>query len=292
MGSSYNEDILDNYPQPLAATYARFIDQRAPAAQHNLLLALFECPLKYLAAAATAQYLALHGEDTAVRDTLSRLAHPSLGHWAALLRDVLGWRRLHQLVDSDFILPELVPLYQKSSAELTAGAALVRRVRQTSETRISLRQLFDALVEYRNQQAHGAGQGGTHYAAIVPLLQAAVEETLLALPSLAAQALTFTESISVERGGTQVLSILRLMSDRPRLRPVQQTLESAKPRPEPQQLHLLQGIDFGGAVSVHPLLVFLPTCASCQEAQVGLLNGLAAQGAEYLCYGCGHSNIL
>ena len=45
-------------------------------------------------------------------------------------------------------------------------------------------------------------------------------------------------------------------------------------------------------VPLQPLLVFVPECATCCEAQVGVLNGASSKAAEHLCYGCGHSNDL
>src|SRR5690349_7176487 len=95
----FNNTLLDDYPQPLAATYARFIDQPDSTAQHNLLLALFEATLKYLAAAGAAKHHLLGIADPAVDDALANLHHPSLGHWAALLRAVLAARRRAQLPD-------------------------------------------------------------------------------------------------------------------------------------------------------------------------------------------------
>jgi hypothetical protein len=47
--TDYHEDLLDQYPQPLAATYARYLDQPDTTAQHAVLLALFEALLKYAA---------------------------------------------------------------------------------------------------------------------------------------------------------------------------------------------------------------------------------------------------
>jgi predicted ATPase len=292
MTASYNEDLLDALPQHLAGTYARFIDQRDAAAQHTLLLALFEAMLKYWAAAAAAQYTVLAGDDPTVRDALARLQHPSLGHWAGLLRSVLAWRRRQELSDSDFVFPELAALYSKAAPELLAGAALVRQLQKSGVTRISLRQLIDTLVEYRNDQAHGAGQSSTYYSDMVPPLQAALEEALVQVPALARRGLGFVESVSLERGGAHTITLLRLMSDRPRLRPLREPLGPDTAPPEPQQLYLLDRSGLTGALPLHPLLVFLPVCAVCGEAQVGILNGLVNRAAEYLCYGCGHTNTL
>ena len=53
--NGFREELLNTYPQLLAGTYARFIDQPDPTAEHTLLLALFEVTLKYLAAVVVAQ---------------------------------------------------------------------------------------------------------------------------------------------------------------------------------------------------------------------------------------------
>ena len=288
--NGFREELLNTYPQLLAGTYARFIDQPDPTAEHTLLLALFEVTLKYLAAVVVAQYRPLGFSDPAVDEALTRLPHPSLGHWAALLRAVLAARRHYQLPDEGCIFPDLPPLYNRASPALEAGAALLHTMRGTADNRISLRQLFDTLVEYRNSQTHGAGAGAAHVAARVPLLQAALEECLLALPSLAARGLLFVDNVSIERGGGRTVSYARLMSDRPRLRLTRRAIGPDEPHPEPQQLYLAPAHDLAGAISLHPLVVFVPACAVCGEAQVGILNGMTAHAVEYLCYGCGHTN--
>ena len=205
---------------------------------------------------------------------------------------MLAWRRRQELSDADFVFPELAALYSKTASELVAGAELVRRLQKSGVTKISLRQLIDALVEYRNDQAHGAGQSSAYYSEMVPPLQAALEEALLQVPALVRRSLSFVESVSLERGGARTITLLRLTSDRPRLRPVRETLSPEAAYSEPQQLYLLDSGTLVGAISLHPLLVFLPACAVCNEAQVGILNGLVNRAAEYLCYGCGHTNTL
>jgi non-specific serine/threonine protein kinase len=291
MPVSYSQEILDQYPQPLAATYARFLDQRDPAAQHTLLLALFEALLKYLAAAAAARYLAADGDDPAVAAALGHLRRPSLGHWAALLRSSLAWWARQDQPDQEFVLPELPSLYARP-AELPAVARLLRQLQPSGASTVVLRQLIDALVEYRNQQAHGAGQGTGFYSRMVPLLQTALEEVLLALPSLAARQLEYLEGVSLRRSGQRSLSLLRLMGSRPLLRPHGYTPPPAEPQIDPEELYLMLPDSLAGAVPLLPLLVFVPECATCGDAQVGVLNSASSKAAEYLCYGCGHSNDL
>ena len=291
MPVSYSQEILDQYPQPLGATYARFLDQRDPAAQHTLLLALFEALVKYLAAAAAARYLAADSDDPAVNTALGHLRRSSLGHWAALLRSSLAWWARQDQPDQAFVLPELPSLYAHS-AEFPAVARLLHQLQPSGARTVVLRQLIDGLVEYRNQQAHGAGQGARVYARMVPLLQAALEEVLLALPSLAARQLEYLEGVSLLRGGQRSLSLLRLMGSRPLLRPHRYNPSPDEPPIDPEQLYLMLPDRLAGAVPLQPLLVFVPECATCGDAQVGVLNGASSKAAEYLCYGCGHRNDL
>ena len=289
--ASYSQEILDTYPQPLAATYARFLDQRDPAAQHTILLALFEALLKYLASAAAARYLASDSDDPAVDTALGNLRRSSLGHWAALLRSSLAWWSRQDHPDQEFVLPELPSLYSRP-AELPAVVGLLRQLQHSGASKVLLRQLIDGLVEYRNQQAHGAGQGASFYSRMVPLLQAALEEVLLALPSLAARQLEYLEGVSLLRGGQRSLSLLRLMGSRPLLRPHRYNPSPDEPPIDPEQLYLMLPDSLAVAVPLQPLLVFVPECATCCEAQVGVLNGASRKAAEHLCYGCGHSNHL
>src|SRR3954454_4091682 len=92
LSRNFNADILDKYPFPLAGTYGRFVDQREASAQHAALLSLFEALLKYVTAAALGQYLQQGGADATLLPAVAALKRPSLGHWAAVLRRVLGWR--------------------------------------------------------------------------------------------------------------------------------------------------------------------------------------------------------
>src|SRR5690349_2635314 len=115
MQPTYKEGILDRYPQPLAAAYTRFIDQRDPASRHAGLLALFEALLKYLAAAAAGEYLAQAGDEDEVNAALGTLRRPSLGHWAALLRLSLAWWGKQPPPAGDFPFPELPALYSRSA---------------------------------------------------------------------------------------------------------------------------------------------------------------------------------
>src|SRR4051794_17444174 len=145
MPASYSQEILDKYPQPLAATYARFIDEREVAAQHTLLLASFEVLLKYLAAAAATQYLSLDDEHPALNAALGSLRRPSLGHWSALLRAGMSWWSQQRRADQEFVLPELPQLYSRPT-QLPASVLLLHRLQGSGSSKASLRQLFDALV--------------------------------------------------------------------------------------------------------------------------------------------------
>jgi predicted ATPase len=286
MPTAYRQDILETYPQPLAATYARFVEQRDPASQHAVLLVLFEALLKYLAAVAASQHLRLGGQDPDVQAALDHLRRPSLGHWAALLRASVAW--WSKQPQPEFVFPELLPLYSRP-ADLPAAVALRHRLQGGAATKVALGPLFDALVTHRNEWAHGAGPSGGAYAALVPLLQAALEEVLGALPSLAGTPLEYLEGISLRRGGRHVLSMVPLMGAHPLLRPRRDEPPSAEPPMDPEQIYLLPPASRAGAVPLHPLLVFVPECPVCRTHQVAVLNELTTRAAEYLCYGCGHA---
>jgi predicted ATPase len=289
MPVTYRQDILDTYPQPLAATYARFVEQREPASQHTVLLALFEALLKYLAAAAAGHHLYLGSQDPAVQAAFGPLRRASLGHWAALLRASLAWWSKHP--QAEFVFPELLTLYARPT-NLPAAVALLQRLQGGGAGKVALHQVFDALVAYRNEWAHGAGMSGGAYTAVVPLLQAALEETLLALPSLAGMSLEYLEEVSLRRGGRYSLSLVPLMGAHPLLRPRRDEPESPVVPLDPEQIYLLPRADHSRAVPLHPLMVFVPECPVCRTHQVAVLNEVTARRAEYLCYGCGHTVAL
>ena len=199
MPATYRQDILDTYPQPLAATYARFIEQRDPASQTPSCSPSSRCcsstwPLLHPAnPSAAARFL---------RSTqrCSPLRRPSLGHWAALLR--VGLAGVGQAAPPR---NSFSPIYLRlcTPLRLCRRLALCCTASRVGEaSKVALHQLFDALVAYRNEWAHGAGAGA--YAALVPLLQAALEEVLVAL-SLTATPLEYLEGISLLRGGRRAV---------------------------------------------------------------------------------------
>jgi hypothetical protein len=287
----YREDLLDRYPQPLAATYARVLAVRDPALQHSTVLALFEALLKYVTAAALAQYLQTAPPPADLTAALANLHRPSLGHWAGLLRAVLTTRRRQGLDEDQFIFPELARLYTRPTSDLPATIALVRLIQGGSAATVALRQVFDLLVAQRNAQAHGAGAAAPDPALAVHM-QAALEEILQRIPSLAAHTLAYVAAGDAGAEKSTAPHWLRLMGDRPRLYP-EPLPDRAGADPLPPQRLCLGGEDtLDGAVPLHPLLVYVPACAVCGTVQVGVLNGVRGTAADVLCYGCGHAHTL
>jgi predicted ATPase len=286
----YREDLLDHYPQPLAGTYARLFAAREPSLHYSTLLALFEVLLKYVTVAALGQYLLLPGPAPAVTAALPSLHRPSLGHWAGLLRVVLTTRRQQGLAEDQFVFPELARLYTHPTPDLPAALALVRAITGGSAATVSLRQVFDLLVAQRNDYAHGAG-AAVPDRALVAHMEAALEEILHAIPSLATSSLCYVKVEDAGAEGSPPQQV-RLMSDRPRLYAELLALPAGTPAPLPQRLYLAPDDTFAAAIPVHPLLVFVPACAVCRTPQVGVLNEVRNTAVEVLCYSCGHTHPL
>ena len=287
----YREDLLDQYPQPLAGTYARVLAARDPALRSSTLLALFEGLLKYITAAALAQYLQTPAPAPAVLALLPNLHRPSLGHWAGVLRTVLTARRQQGLSEDQFVFPEFARLYARPTPDLPAAIALVRALQGGSAATVSLRQIIDLLVSHRNAQAHGAGAAPAD-PDLTNRIQAALEEILYQIPSLATHPLCITQAADSGADEPAGPRQVRLMSDRPRLLAEPLDLPAGRAAPPAQQLYLAEDDPPGEVTPLHPLLVFVPACATCATPQVAMLNGVRDTAAEVLCYGCGHAQVL
>src|SRR5262249_33528861 len=155
-----DEDLIKRLPLPLAQICRRALNAKSGLGRHQAAFYCWEIALKLLASAAIVEYAELKDDDPQLADGLAKLAGPALGHWWEFVRRLVpiladrddpGFRSIRDLVFSRARddLPRCCGL----------DAALRGVLEKQSGTRTTVRlsELFDRLVQYRNQEmGHGA----------------------------------------------------------------------------------------------------------------------------------------
>ena len=189
MDTSFHRDYLLRLPLPLAQLYSRAYNAKDARARHDNCYYLFEALIKLSASPLIAAYIRDLREGATRVEKIDRLllhlAFPSLGQWVAMLRQLA--RHYGSLPDaSSHPLGHVWGQLNRKQRDPSPLVALYRRIRNgpdgepAADKSCSLRELFDALVQYRNLViGHGAGRFETFYEnEMGPLLFPAVNEVL------------------------------------------------------------------------------------------------------------------
>jgi eukaryotic-like serine/threonine-protein kinase len=187
--SEYQREYLVRLPLPLAQLYDRAHNAKDPRARYDNTFYLFEVLIKLAAAPAIACYLHEVGQKAshskALDRILAQLALPSLGQWVGMLRELA--RHFGQRPDaSSHPLGHLWDQLDKARRDRPALLALYRRVKHGADGQpgndqsCSLLNLFDALVQYRNDViGHGGPRFDSFFTSEMgPLLFPAANEIL------------------------------------------------------------------------------------------------------------------
>jgi serine/threonine protein kinase len=189
MAETFQREYLLRLPLPLAQLYSRAYNAKDARGRHDNTYYLFEAFLKLAAAPAAAVYLheVQHGAARvpALDGLLAALALPSLGQWLAILRGLA--RHFGERADAAaHPLGHLWGQLTTPRRDLDGVLALYRRIKNgpdgepAGDQSCSLLQLFDALVQYRNEVfGHGGPRFEAFYARDMgPLLFPAANEVL------------------------------------------------------------------------------------------------------------------
>jgi serine/threonine protein kinase len=189
MSQDFQREYLLRLSLPLAQLYSRAHNAKDARGRHDNTFYLFEALVKLAAAPAVACYLReveLGSPRVEALDRLlAHLALPSLGQWAALLRDLSQ----HFSRRADAASHPLGHVHRQLTTprrDLPALLALYRRIKNGPDgapagaQACSVLQVFDALVQYRNGVfGHGAGRFESFYdQEMGPLLFPAANELL------------------------------------------------------------------------------------------------------------------
>ena len=285
--STISEELLRRLPLPLAQLCRRAQNATVPAERAKHVFFLWEASLKLLASVAIVSYAEQEACDPAVVDRLKNLTRPSLGQWREFLRlllpelakrDAAAFGPLSGLVDARARddLPRLAAL--DSALRLAAGGAGGTRVT------VRLHDLFDRLVQYRNNEFHGAAgnRPTVFYADLGNALLSGAQEFFEKFDVLAGHRLMYVKEVKRLSTGDFLVERYELIGETARrVEPPLRLADTAttrqllpdhvyvSPANQPDRLRLL-----------HPLLVF-----NFEAGEVSFWQKkLSAAKAEYLCY--------
>jgi predicted amidophosphoribosyltransferase len=283
------DEIRYRYPYPIALTYHNTVNAREAMAAHDQRLKLFEVILKYIASIAVCQYLTGDGkhEDPQVNRTLRSLMRPSLGQWNGFLRSVLTYYKNANRV-SEMVVPDLYDVYFERRKDRPALCDAYNAVRNLLENRsdsgaksVSVRELFDALITYRNKTTgHGVVTRDLCERMNEPLL-AAMEESLAVMTCLRDHRLVYIEDVRIKRGSYTHELISYMGSTPPSRLGKAFATDDPKQYHTEEQLYLCLKDQDVPALSLHPLMI-------AWQGDVLFLNESAyGQDIEYLSYQTG-----
>lgn len=280
-------EILYRYPFPISVTYLNADNAREAVAAHDQRLRLFEVTLKFLSSIAIAQYLHDRLEDSRVRQALRGLARPSLGQWNGFMREILNAYRRADRVEEMFI-SELYDAYNARRTDRPAMAAahnaIVNYVQGRTDSAVksvSVRQLCDAMVNYRNKTVGHGAITRYHCEQMNDPLFEALEEMLGQLSFLREHRLVYVEDVRVRRG-SYAHEMMSYMGSTP---PARMKEAYVADRPEEyrveEQLYLCARGENVPVLSLHPLVI-------AWQGDVLFLNESERErGIEYLSYQSG-----
>jgi len=189
MGTDFRRDYLLKLPLPLAQLYSRAHNAKNARARHDNCYFCFEAAIKLSTAALTAAYLDRGDRNEIVDKQLSHLALPSLGHWHGMQRE------LARHFEGDEQLGQVWAQLSDNRGDLLGALGLFRRIKNgiegkpANDSKVSLLNLFDAVVRYRNEvMGHGGPRFDDFYETVMgPLLFPALNDVLGAFDVLGAE---------------------------------------------------------------------------------------------------------
>ncbi len=287
--------LLQRLPLPLAQTLRRALNAKSPEGSHLAAYYFFESMLKLASAAQISVYLEVDGKDPHLNTLLESIARPSVGHWLGIWRETAA--RLAARPDAALI--PLAGLHGRLTAraprpwaaaflQFAAGA----RGETDNRSSVTLLDLFDAIVAYRNNElGHGGQRTAAFYAQAAPLLIEAVSEAVRELEPFGELALCVARDVADVRTGATLRRYDQLRGDGVHV-PFEDQPRPADAQIKPGRL-LLCGP--GVRVNLHPFAVY--EVDDFERDRVGCLNKVNARrrntgefgvkNVEYLDYDSG-----
>jgi hypothetical protein len=285
--SSGDEDLIRQLPLPLAQLYRRARNARTDLERHQAAYYCWEAGLKLLGATAVLEYVERGQPEPQLTERLACLARPSLGQWWEVARELIA--RLAEPAEGPFrrlketLLGPARPDLPATSALDSSLRALVKPGAPTTGP-VKLRDLFDRLVRYRNDElGHGplGMRSDDFYGRMSDALLAALPELFGAVDVLAGRRLAYVSDVSRDASGRWVIERLELVGETARRLPPLRLCGGAESLPVPKRLYLFRPEeDVPSPATLHPLVVYDEATRS-----VYFLNSQRGRDeAEYLDY--------
>jgi serine/threonine protein kinase/Flp pilus assembly protein TadD len=291
----FDDALAQRLPLPLAQLYRRAFNAKTARDRHDTAYYLWEAALKLLGSVAVAAYAERAHADPDLADKLKSLARPSVGHWWEFVRLLVP--ALAGTGDFAFAAVRDLLLAGRPRDDLprAAGldAALIESLEGRKVTHCTVRpdQLFNRLVEYRNQEfGHGAAgqRRPAHYEHVGRALLLGVADLLGRLDVLAGCRLLYVAEVRRRGDGSWVVERGDLSRELyQRAESLVLPAEAADRLPRPECLYMqaagVPPADATGLCLLHPLLVY-----DAEASEVLFLNSRRGKlNVEYLSYTSG-----
>lgn len=177
--------LLPLLPLPLAQALRRALNAKSPEGAHLGAYYFFEASLKLTAASLVAVYLQDGAKEPKLNKVIENLARPSTGHWLNLLREISAWlasRPDAGLLPLSGVSKRLTDRTPKPACSAFLKFAAKAQDKEDNRSNVSVLDLFDGIVGYRNAEVgHGGQRTQAFYGEASPLLVGAMVEGFEAL---------------------------------------------------------------------------------------------------------------
>jgi hypothetical protein len=238
------EKIRTTFPYHLAKLHETMRLQENRQVRVGELVNLFEETLRYLALTGLALYRHHALNQAKVEAARQDLSRPSLGHWLTLLQAVTA---ALQNDEPRFLAPPFNQVF-RSDAISEATAQLNELTNTATPKKIKLIHFLTAVIEFRNKKIGHGRLTNLEVRQIAPLLEAALDQWLAAIPLLSESHLLYIHQVNYEQPDYICLGThLNKGNGRDSLRLSQSS------GPSSRQVYLLHN---DGLVPLHPFLAY------------------------------------
>lgn len=274
------EEILHDYPYPIAKCYERLVGSRDTTERWNCTRYLLEVTLKYCACIAITRYIQNDNLDDKTNAALTCLSRPSLGHWLNLF---IRCAKRNQEQNQSFFLKASFASSQDIPCMVEAHRAMVsyKTNRQSGATQsLTIVRFMETWVAYRNRTSGHGAPSADHIKEIAPILERAAVELLTFLTELKSIQLIYVSDINLERT-SYIHSLTRLMGTTQVPMPHYVSDVNEALVGQDKQLFLSEEGQEKPIVSLHPLAIY-------SRNEVYLLHHSdLTRSVDYICHHSG-----